>query len=107
MSFGTPAGARGGWQPGTGGAVGRWLTKRAVNQIRRSGKMIGPGFDALVPTTIGRRTGAERTTPVGRFPGKDGSWLIVASAAGAPTNPAWYYNLAAPTRSRSRWPAAR
>ena len=24
-----------------------------------------------------------------------GSWLIVASAAGAPRNPAWYYNLAA------------
>ena len=57
--------------------------------------MMGLGFDALVLTTIGRKTGAERTTPVGRFPGKDGSWLIVASAAGAPRHPAWYYNLAA------------
>ena len=37
----------------------------------------------------------ERTTPVGRFPGKDGSWLIVASAAGGPRHPAWYHNLAA------------
>jgi F420H(2)-dependent quinone reductase len=108
MSFDTPNGTRGGWQPGTGGVVGRWLTKRAVNRIRRSGKAMGLGFDALVLTTIGRKTGAERTTPVGRFPGKDGSWLIVASAAGGPRNPAWYYNLAAhPTRSRSRWPAAR
>jgi hypothetical protein len=41
MSFDTRAGTRGGWQPGTGGAIGRWLTKRAVNQIRRSGKMMG------------------------------------------------------------------
>ena len=69
MSFDTRAGTRGGWQPGTGGAVGRWLTKRAANRIRRSGKAMGLGFDALVLTTIGRKTGAERTTPVGRFPG--------------------------------------
>jgi deazaflavin-dependent oxidoreductase (nitroreductase family) len=93
MSFDTHAGTRGGWQPSTGGAVGRWLTKRAVNRIRRTGRAMG--FDALVLTTIGRKTGAERTTPVGQFPGKDGSWLIVASAAGGPRNPAWYYNLAA------------
>jgi deazaflavin-dependent oxidoreductase (nitroreductase family) len=95
MSFDLRAGTRGGWQPGTGGPVGRWLTKRAVSQIRRTGKMMGLGFDALVLTTIGRKTGAERTAPVGRFPGKDSSWLIVASAAGGPRHPAWYYNLAA------------
>jgi deazaflavin-dependent oxidoreductase (nitroreductase family) len=95
MSFDTRAGTRGGWQPATGGAVGRRLTKQAVNRIRRTGTMMGLDFDALVLTTIGRKTGAERRTPVGRFPGKDGSWLIVASAAGAPRNPAWYYNLAA------------
>jgi deazaflavin-dependent oxidoreductase (nitroreductase family) len=53
------------------------------------------GLNALVLTTIGRKSGVERQTPVGWFPGKDGSWLIVASAAGAPRNPAWYYNLAA------------
>ena len=95
MTFDTRPGTRGGWQPGTGGAPGRWFTKRAVNQIRRTGKMMGLGFDALVLTTIGRKTGIERRTPVGRFPGKDGDWLIVASAAGARRHPAWYYNLAA------------
>lgn len=55
MSLDTPNGSRGGWQPSTGGAVGRWLTKRAVNRIRRSGKAMGLGFDALVLTTIGRK----------------------------------------------------
>jgi deazaflavin-dependent oxidoreductase (nitroreductase family) len=95
MSFDTPAGTRGARQPGTGGAIGRWMQKRVMNRIRRKGKMMGLGFDALVLTTIGRKSGAERTTPVGWFPGKDGSWLIVASAAGGPRNPAWYYNLAA------------
>ena len=64
------------------------------NRIRRKGKMMGLGFDALVLTTIGRKSGAERATALGWFPGKDGSWLIVA-AAGGPRNPAWYHNLAA------------
>lgn len=95
MSFATPSGTRGGWQPGTGGPAGRWLTKRAINQIRRKGKVPGLGFNALVLTTIGRKSGLERTTPVGWFPGKDGSWLIVASPAGGRKNPAWYHNIAA------------
>jgi deazaflavin-dependent oxidoreductase (nitroreductase family) len=66
-----------------------------MNQIRRKSKMPGLGFNALILTTIGRRSGLERTTGVGWFPGKDGSWLIVASAAGAARNPAWYHNIAA------------
>ena len=61
----------------------------------RKGRAKFLGFNALVLTTIGRKSGAERTNPVGWFPGPDGSWLIVASAAGAKGNPAWYYNLAA------------
>lgn len=34
-------------------------------------------------------------TPVSWLPAADGSRLLIASAAGAPANPAWYYNLAA------------
>ena len=60
MSFDTPDGTRGAHQPGTGGTVGRWMQKRIMNRIRRKGKMIGLGFDALVLTTIGRKSGAER-----------------------------------------------
>jgi deazaflavin-dependent oxidoreductase (nitroreductase family) len=54
-----------------------------------------PGFRALILTTVGARTGAKRTNPVGWFPGPADSWLIVASAAGAARNPAWYHNIAA------------
>ena len=50
---------------------------------------------ARAAETRGRKSGEERKSPVGWFPGQDGSWLIVAAAAGAPRNPAWYYNLAA------------
>lgn len=75
MSFDTRAGTRGGWQPGTGGPIGRWYTKRIVKRIRRTGKLMG--LHALVLTTIGRKSGAERTTPVmGWLPDDGGAWLI-------------------------------
>jgi deazaflavin-dependent oxidoreductase (nitroreductase family) len=91
VAFDTPAGTRGARQPRAG--MMRWVNKAAAARIRRTGKM--SGFNALVLTSIGARTGAERTNPVGWFPGPDGSWLIVASAAGAARNPAWYHNIAA------------
>jgi deazaflavin-dependent oxidoreductase (nitroreductase family) len=95
MSFDTRTATRGRRQLGTGGPIGRWMQKRVMNQIRRKGKVPGLGFNALVLTTIGRKSGFQRQTPVGWFPGQDDSWLIVASAVGAARNPAWYYNLAA------------
>ncbi|MER5756541.1 nitroreductase/quinone reductase family protein [Streptomyces sp. NPDC002088] len=91
MSFNTPAGTRGARQPG--GAV-VWFNKLAKRLIRRGGGRF-QGFDALILTTVGRKSGLPRETPVGWFQGEDGSWLIVASAAGAAKNPAWYFNLAA------------
>ena len=93
MSFDTPNGTRGGRQPK--GALLRWGNRFAARRISRTGKVPGLGFNALVLTTVGRKSGEERKSPVGWFPGQDGSWLIVAAAAGAPKNPAWYYNLAA------------
>jgi len=90
MSFDTRNGTRGARQPGRWIL---WLNKLTMKRVRKSGRAMG--FNALVLTTVGRRSGTERETPVGWFPGNDGSWLIVASAAGAARNPAWYYNLAA------------
>jgi deazaflavin-dependent oxidoreductase (nitroreductase family) len=94
MSFDAPAGTRGARQP-RAGLMLRWVNKMAASRIRRTGKMMGLGFNALILTTVGARSGAQRTNPVGWFPGRDGSWLIVASAAGAARNPAWYHNIAA------------
>ncbi|MEV0385516.1 nitroreductase/quinone reductase family protein [Nonomuraea sp. NPDC050643] len=98
MSFDTPVGTRGARQPA--GRLFRWVNKLAAWRIRRKG---GPmmGFNALILTTVGAKSGLERTTPVGWFPGEGGSRLIVASAAGAVGNPSWYHNLAAhPDRVR-------
>jgi deazaflavin-dependent oxidoreductase (nitroreductase family) len=71
----------------------RLVNSMAAGRIRRSGKMMG--FNALILTTVGAKSGTARTNPVGWFPGKDDSWLIVASANGATRNPAWYHNIAA------------
>jgi len=93
MSFDTRAGTRGARQPA--GWAYRSVNKLMARRIRRKPGGTFMGFNALVLTTIGRKSGLERTNPVGWFPGPDGSWLIVASAAGAVGNPAWYYNIAA------------
>jgi deazaflavin-dependent oxidoreductase (nitroreductase family) len=92
MSFDTTAGTRGGRQPA--GLAARWANNLMAGRIRK-GRAKFLGFNALVLITVGRKSGVERRTPVGWFPGLDGSWLIVASAAGATGNPAWYYNIAA------------
>lgn len=92
MGFDTPDGTRGGRQP-RAGLLLRSVNKAAMRRIRRTGKMTG--LNALVLTTVGRKSGLERSSPVGCFPGGDGTWLIVASAAGGARNPAWYHNMAA------------
>lgn len=52
------------------------------------------GRPVVILTTIGGRTGAIRKNPVMRIP-HGASYIAVASAAGAATNPAWYRNLTA------------
>jgi deazaflavin-dependent oxidoreductase (nitroreductase family) len=93
MTFDTTNGTQGARQPKSG-RVMRWLNTWAAKRIRKGGKFMSQ-MNGLVLTTVGRKSGVARSTPVGWFPGEDGSWLIVASAAGAPKNPAWYYNIAA------------
>lgn len=96
MSFTSQPGTYGARQPGR---IVRWVNVLTARMIRRSGKL--GSIDALVLTTVGRKTGEERTTPVNWFPGPDGSWLVVASANGAASDPAWYLNLAAnPDKAR-------
>ncbi|BBZ23109.1 nitroreductase/quinone reductase family protein [Mycolicibacter hiberniae] len=93
MSFTNSRGTRGATQPAN------TILTRAVNRllawrIRRGGRLLGNTY-GLVLTTVGRRTGTARSTPVSYFPDGDGRWLIVASAAGAAKNPSWFFNLAA------------
>lgn len=50
------------------------------------------GMPTLLLTTTGRKSGLPRTVPLPYFPHPEG-YVVVASYAGGPNNPAWYDNL--------------
>ncbi len=50
------------------------------------------GLRVLLLTTTGRKSGKQRTTPLGYFE-HDGGYVIIGSNAGFDTHPAWFQNL--------------
>ena len=52
------------------------------------------GLPVVVVTTTGAKSGKVRKTPVMRVE-RDGRYAAIASYAGNPSNPQWYYNLMA------------
>jgi deazaflavin-dependent oxidoreductase (nitroreductase family) len=66
-----------------------------VDEFRaKGGRVAQLDFPVLLLTTTGARTGRQTTVPLGY--GVDEERLfVVASKAGAPTNPAWFHNLLA------------
>ena len=52
------------------------------------------GTQALILFTTGRRSGAQRTTPL-IYERHGDDYLVVASKGGTPENPDWYLNLEA------------
>lgn len=67
----------------------------SVFLYRLSGGVIGGSMQSLsvlLLTTTGRKSGKTRTVPLGCL--RDGSdYVIIASNAGFPQHPAWYFNL--------------
>lgn len=76
--------------------VNDW-NRHTIEEFRaHEGKVGGiwEGRPLLLLTTTGAKSGQERTTPTMYL--RDGDRLLIfASKRGAPTNPAWYYNLVA------------
>ncbi|MFT5488090.1 MAG: deazaflavin-dependent oxidoreductase (nitroreductase family) [Paracoccaceae bacterium] len=51
-------------------------------------------FPCLLLTTIGRKSGEARTTPL--IYGRDGDdFVVIASQGGRPAHPGWYFNIEA------------
>jgi deazaflavin-dependent oxidoreductase (nitroreductase family) len=76
--------------------------KQIIEEFRANGGKVGGPFEGAPMILVhhtGARTGTERVTPLVSFPEDDGRYVIVASKAGAPTNPDWYHNLKAHPRT--------
>jgi deazaflavin-dependent oxidoreductase (nitroreductase family) len=75
-------------------------TDQIIAEFRANGGRVGgmfEGADLVLLTTVGARSGARRTTPLGCA--YDGDRVLVfASNAGADRHPAWYHNLLAHSR---------
>jgi deazaflavin-dependent oxidoreductase (nitroreductase family) len=77
--------------------VFRPLLDQQVARYRRSKGPEPPkmmGYPIVLLTTVGAKTGKEHTHVLGGFADGPDAWLVVASNAGAPTHPAWFFNLA-------------
>ena len=70
---------------------------RIIEEFRANGGVVttaGFGSDLVLLHTVGARSGEPRVSPVLAIP-DGGGWLVIASAAGSPTHPSWYFNLQA------------
>lgn len=77
------------------------FNQQIIDEFRANGGRVGGYFEGerlVLLTTTGARSGAAHTTPVGYLPDGGERILIIASAGGAPNNPAWFHNLVANPR---------
>lgn len=71
--------------------------EKIIEEFRANAGKVGGNFkerDLLLLHTTGAKSGLPRVTPLVTI--KDGErFIVVASKAGAPSNPDWYYNVRA------------
>lgn len=72
----------------------RFANGMVLRQFRRRGVRTQGGLPTLLLETVGARSGELRQSALGYLEQEDGSWLVMASMAGAARHPAWLYNLA-------------
>jgi deazaflavin-dependent oxidoreductase (nitroreductase family) len=73
------------------------LSSSQISRYRKNASAEPPKMGKvplILLTTVGAKTGRERTSVLGGFEEPDGSWVIVGSKGGSATHPAWFINLA-------------
>lgn len=71
------------------------FNKSIITEFRANKGIVGgtfTGIPLLLLTTIGRKTGLKRVNPLAYLHDGD-RYIIIASFAGSPANPPWYFNL--------------
>ena len=74
------------------------FNQQVIEEFRANHGRVGGYFEGarlILLTTTGARTGRPHTTPVGYLPDGADRVLVIASAGGAPSHPAWFHNLLA------------
>lgn len=73
------------------------FNQKVIEEFRANGGKVGGNFEGrplLLLTTIGAKSGRRLVKPLMYI--RDGErYVIVASKGGAPSHPAWYYNILA------------
>jgi deazaflavin-dependent oxidoreductase (nitroreductase family) len=70
---------------------------QVIEEFRANAGRVGGRFEGMPLLLLhhtGARSGASRINPLA-YQGDHGRYVVFASKAGAPTNPAWYHNLKA------------
>jgi deazaflavin-dependent oxidoreductase (nitroreductase family) len=73
----------------------QWIGKLHTSLYRATGGLIGgklPGLPVLLLTTVGRKSGESRTSPL-PYLQDDDRYVIVGSNNGGPRDPHWWLNL--------------
>ena len=73
------------------------MNQQTIKEFRANNGVVGGMFEdttLLLLHHVGAKSGTERVTPLG-YRTEGDAWVVIASKAGAPTNPDWYYNLLA------------
>lgn len=73
------------------------FNKSIIDEFRANDGVVGgqfAGASLLLLSTTGAKSGVTRLNPLAYLAEGD-RYIIIASFAGAPTNPPWYYNLLA------------
>ena len=76
------------------------INKNVIKEFRENGGKVGgamAGVPLLLLTTVGAKSGQARVNPLAYLTDA-GRYVIIASFAGAPSNPPWYHNLIAGPR---------
>lgn len=81
-----------------------WNAK-IIDEFRANDGQVGGPFEGapmVLVHHVGRKSGKQNLTPMMYLPGDDdsGTIFVFASKAGAPSNPAWYYNLVSAGRAQ-------
>ena len=85
-------------------ALRRTFMRAHIALYRLSGGLLGsrvPSRSFLLLTTIGRKSGQERVTPIFYIP-RDDDFILVASNWGEQFSPVWWLNLQAQPQAKVR-----